>query len=71
MTIKELINELKQFSPDREVYFSFPAEDYWGNHKVQEVSSVEEVEVHYSCYHESLVETKENQESEKQVIIIN
>jgi len=71
MTIKELIETLKQFSPDREIYFSYPSGDYWGRWLVKQVNNVEETPVHYSTYHESLVESGDDHDFEKEVIIIN
>lgn len=71
MTVKELIEALKQYSPDREIYLSYPSGDYWGRWLVKQVNNIEEAPVHYSPYHESLVESGDDHDFEKVVIIIN
>jgi hypothetical protein len=55
MTKLELLELLEQIEDDAEVYFSYPAGDYWRSIIVKPVSDAQFENVSYSAYHEQLV----------------
>jgi hypothetical protein len=51
MTVKELIEALGSYSPDRKVMFRVPSHDYWGTELAYDANSVSYGSVEYSDYH--------------------
>jgi len=51
MTVRELIEELEQQDPDKEVLFAYPARDYIRSILAGEIKRVEESPVRYTEYH--------------------
>ena len=52
MTVKGLIEILKTFDPDQEVYFAHTSGDYWGTVLASEITGMDIGEVIHSHYHQ-------------------
>ena len=74
MTVRELIERLKQENPDDEVHYSYSSGDYWGTTISREVESVELGQVKYSEYHRTYKvvedEFEEDPETEIKPVLI-
>lgn len=53
MKVKELIEELKFFDGEQEIYFAFPSGDFWGTTIAKGVNNVEHTKVVESSYHDT------------------
>jgi len=65
MKVSELIEQLKEMDPDLPVYYSYEYGDYWGSVVAKNVSDLEEIELVYSEYHQSMSVPKEGEEPDE------
>ena len=74
MTVKELIEKLQDFDPQREVEFAYNYGDYWRTEVTKHIIEVEEEAVTYSDYHRmnKVVDSREDDDvvDEKMVVIL-
>lgn len=75
MTVKELIEELKYFDEDTEVYFQHPSHDYWHTELAARVQGVEAGDVVYSDYHSQMTiadsESESYENAQKGIVIFS
>jgi len=69
MTKKELVELLEDFDDDTNVFFVYPAGDYWHSTIVKEVSSIDVVSIKYSEYFGENILVDENDESWEGTVI--
>jgi len=69
MTKKELVELLEDFDDDTNVFFVYPAGDYWHSTIVKEVSSIDVVSIRYSEYFGENILVDENDESWEGTVI--
>jgi len=51
LTVKELIEELKNFDPKSPVYFAYNYGDYWKTEVASHIDTLDEEQVEWSEYH--------------------
>jgi hypothetical protein len=75
MTKAELIQSLKPFGDDEEIFFSYPSGDYWNTVLVSAVDCVEHQLVRYTPYHDTykVISDRDDEEDTltKTVIILS
>jgi hypothetical protein len=50
MKIKDLIKKLERYDENEEVYFSYPAQDYWNSFNVSSIGTVDKLDCKKSKY---------------------
>lgn len=76
MTVKELIEQLKQFDPKVEVHFQYNYGDHWRTQVAPKVDQLEEGYVKHSEYHrmDAVVDEDDDNygdEDQKRVVLIS
>lgn len=69
MTVSELIEILENEDKDKEIYFTYPAGDYWHTTIAKPIKSIEEGYVEKSDYHRAF-KTVEEPEDEQAVVLL-
>ena len=70
MTVKELIESLRDFDPNMEVKFAYNYGDYWGTEVASNVGCIDEGQVRYSDYHRMDKVVDDEDDNMKTVVII-
>jgi hypothetical protein len=70
VTVGELIQVLKQYDSNEEIYVSENTHDYWRNVVVHKVEGVWQTQVKYSSYHEAFKLTDDDSDDSKTVLVI-
>ena len=72
MTVKELIEKLRDEDPDAEVHFAYSYGDHWRTTVAPKVRRVEEAEVVHSAYHrmDKVVEEDSDEEQETRSVVV-
>jgi hypothetical protein len=70
MKVGELIDALKQYDSNEEVFVSEQTHDYWRHVVVYEVRNVCHVQVKYSDYHRALQISDADSDTSKTVLLI-
>jgi hypothetical protein len=71
MTVNELKELLDQFDGDLEVKFTYTASDYWRTRVASGISDAEEGYVKYSSYHRMDKVTEDEDEDDKNVLLLS
>lgn len=76
MKVKDLIEALSNMDEDAEVYYAYPAGDYWHTTIAGAVETLDEGYVKHSGYHEKMVvadaeDTDEDEDSPVYAVIID
>ena len=64
MKVRDLIEYLEAEDQDKEVYFSYPAGDYWHTTVAVPAENVDELALRYSDYHQKFEVLEDDGDSE-------
>ena len=71
MKVCELIKQLEQMDGSKEVYFAYPANDFWKSTVASEVCFTQNSEIVWSDYHDGYEKPREDFEPEENDKIID